>query len=368
MNAIRRVIRGENAINFTRWWNRALAVSALLMLVSVGSLVFRGLNLGIDFEGGTSWEVPAPGVTVADARSQLEEVGQGNAKIQVVGDNNLRVQSATETPETQNQVRQKIAEIAGTDVSEVSVSTVGPSWGQEISRSAIRALIIFLIVITIYLSLRLQWQMAAATLVAMLHDILISVGAYSVFQFEVTPATVIAFLTILGYSIYDTVVVFDQVKENEKKVGLTSRLTYTDMVSLSMNQVFVRSINTTVTSILPVISILVVGSYLLGAVTLQEFGIALFVGLLSGAYSSIFVAAPVLAHLREREGKFRSIRERIESSRPTDMAGAAVTGSSSGDGGARAATTSKPTTGTAAPVGPRATSIPPRPRKKGKRR
>ncbi len=158
----------------------------------------------------------------------------------------------------------------------------------------------------IYLSIRLEWQMAVATVIAMVHDIIISVGVYSIFQLEVTPGTVIAFLTILGYSIYDTIVVFDKVKENEGRVGVTNRMTYTDMVSLSMNQVLMRSINTTVVALLPVLSILLVGAVLLGAVTLEEFGLALFVGMLSGAYSSIFVAAPIATRLREREARYRS--------------------------------------------------------------
>ena len=145
----------------------------------------------------------------------------------------------------------------------------------------------------IYLSIRLEWQMAVGTVLAMVHDVIISVGVYSVFRIEVTPGTVIAFLTILGYSIYDTIVVFDKVKENEGRVGVTNRMTYTDMVSLSMNQVLMRSINTTVVALLPVLSILLVGAVLLGAVTLEEFGLALFIGMLSGAYSSIFVAAPI---------------------------------------------------------------------------
>ena len=246
MNAIVRAARGENAIDFGTWWKRGLVLSAVFVTVSIVSLFARGLNLGIDFEGGTSWEVPAPGVSVSDAREELGSVGEGQAKIQIVGSDILRVQVGTSDPEIQEQVRQTLAELAAVDTAEVSVSTVGPSWGDEITRSAERALVIFLLVMLIYLSIRLEWQMAVGTVVAMVHDVIISVGVYSVFQFEVTPGTVIAFLTILGYSIYDTIVVFDKVKENEGRVGVASRMTYTDMVSLSMNQVLLRSINTTV--------------------------------------------------------------------------------------------------------------------------
>lgn len=372
MIAIRRAARGENAISFGKWWPRGLILSAVLILISLLSLFTRGLNLGIDFEGGTSWEVPAPGVTVADARDSLEEIGEDQAKIQIVGADILRVQSGTSDVEVQEQVRQNLAELAGVDAAEVSVSTVGPSWGDEITRSAERALVIFLIVMLIYLSIRLEWQMAVGTVVAMVHDIVISVGVYSVFQLEVTPGTVIAFLTILGYSIYDTIVVFDKVKENENKVGVANRMTYTDMVSLSMNQVLMRSINTTVVAILPVLSILLVGAVLLGAVTLEEFGLALFIGMLAGAYSSIFVAAPIATWLRERESRFRSIRERVEAGRSTGSAAVAhgTLTPTAPTTGAGDETHGRTGAGTPTVAPSPATAIPPRPRKKskGKRR
>jgi preprotein translocase subunit SecF len=366
MSAIVRVARGENAIDFRKWWKRGLVLSSVLVVVSIGSLVFRGLNLGIDFEGGTSWEVPASGVSVSDARDALGEVGQAQAKIQIVGTDVVRVQVDTSDPAVQEEVRQVLADVAGADVGDVSVSTVGPTWGDEITRSAVRALVIFFIVILIYLSIRLEWQMAVATIVAMAHDILISVGVYSVFQFEVTPGTVIAFLTILGYSIYDTIVVFDKVKENENKVGLANRMTYSDMVSLSMNQVLIRSINTTVVALLPILSILVVGAQILGAVTLQEFGLALFIGMLVGAYSSLFVAAPIAALLREREARYRSVRERIQS---TSGATSPSVVSGAPEPAPDAPVTERVKT-TPAPGTPMTTAIPPRPRKKskGKRR
>jgi preprotein translocase subunit SecF len=364
VSTLRDVARGEAAIDFATWWKRGLIVSAVLILVSLGSLLTRGLELGIDFEGGTSWEVPAPGVSVSQTRDALGDVGQAQAKIQVVGDNTLRVQSATETPETQQQVRDRLAELAQVPVNEVSVSTVGPTWGDEITCAAVRALVIFFAIMLLYLSIRLEWQMGVAALVAMTHDIIVTVGVYSIFQFEVTPATVIAFLTILGYSIYDTVVVFDQVKQNQPKVGTSNRLTYTGMVSRSMNQVLVRSLNTSITSLLPVVSLLLIGSGIMGAVTLQEFGIALFVGLLVGVYSSIFVAAPILAYIKERDPKNRSVRERLEATRVTSP----VAGDRGGDEVSAPSGTTTSTaparTGRPAPAG----TIPPRPRKKTKRR
>jgi preprotein translocase subunit SecF len=311
MSWLGRLNRGENNIDFLRLWKRTLALSAVLVLISIGSLLVRGLNLGIDFEGGVSWEVPAPGVSVSETRAALEPVGEGSAKIQTVGGDTIRVQGPEATPEHEAEVRQTLADLAGVDVGEVSVSTVGASWGEDITRSAVRALMLFFVAILIYLSVRLEWRMAVAAIVAVAHDVLISVGVYSVFQFEVTPGTVIAFLTILGYSIYDTVVVDDKIKENDRLVGTTGRMTYGQMVSLSMNQVLLRSLNTTITSLLPVISLLVIGAEIMGAITLQEFSIALFVGLIVGAYSSLFVAAPVLVWLKEREPRNRTIRERL---------------------------------------------------------
>lgn len=384
MIAIRRVWRGENAIDFVPWWRRVLVVSALLVLVSVGSLFTRGLNLGIDFEGGTSWEVPSDGVSVADARSVLAPLGEGSAKIQVVstpgGSDLLRIQSDTDDPARQADVRIALAELTGAPEADVSISTVGPSWGEEITRSAVRALAIFLVVLVVYLSFRLQWAMAVAALVALAHDLVISVGVYSVFQIEMTPATVVALLTIMGYSIYDTVVVFDKVKDNESKVGLTNRLGYREMVSLSMNEVLVRSVNTTITSLLPVIAILVVGSGILGATSLQEFGVALLVGLLVGAYSSILVAAPVLSFIKERQQRYRVVRERLAASRATSPIVGGPDGPATGHGGEGTAAgapgaaggsgsaTPGAAPGPARPVPTPTGAIPPRPRKKGKRR
>ena len=369
MSVLTRINRGETDIDFLKWWKRALIVSAVLIVISIGSLLTRGLNLGIDFEGGVSWEVQAPGVSVSDARAALDPVGEGGAKIQTVGTDILRVQGPEGTVEHTAEVRQVLADLAGTDVSDVSVSTVGASWGGDITRAAVRALVFFFLAIMLYLSIRLEWRMALAALIAVLHDVLISVGVYSVFQFEVTPGTVIAFLTILGYSIYDTIVVDDKIKENERLVGLGGRMTYSQMTSLSMNQVLLRSINTTVSSIIPVVSLLVVGALIMGAVTLQEFAIALLVGLIVGAYSSVFVAAPVLVFLKEREPKYRSIRERLIAQGVVVNAPAArdhrgVPVESSSDAGSEEASST-------APRAPRAEVsgvIPPRPRKKPRKR
>lgn len=359
MSWLGRLNRGETQIDFLKWWRRGLILSAVLVLVSVLSLFVRGLDLGIDFEGGVSYEVAAPGVSTEEARSALDAVGEGSAKIQIVGTDTLRVQGPESTPEQTIEVRRTLAQLADTDASNVSVSSVGASWGGDITRSAIRALVFFFIAILIYLTIRLELRMALAAILAVVHDVLISVGVYSVFQFEVTPATVIAFLTILGYSIYDTIVVDDKIKENEGQVGLGGQMTYAQMTSMSMNQVLLRSINTTVVSLLPVLALLIVGAEIMGAVTLEEFAVALTVGLGVGAYSSIFVAAPVLVFLKERQPRFRSIRERLQSQGvSTDRA--AVPAATVAEGATDDGTATAPRTATGV--------IPPRPRKKTRRR
>jgi preprotein translocase subunit SecF len=193
----------------------------------------------------------------------------------------------------------------------VSVTTVGPTWGSSITNDAIKALIIFFIVVGIYISIRFEPKMALAAFIAMIHDVAVAVGIYSIFNFQVTPDTVVAILTILGYSLYDTVVVFDRVRDNTRGIGTSGRLTYPQLINLSMNQTLARSINTSAVAILPVLAVLLIGAQFLGASTLQSYGLALFVGLLSGAYSSIFIASPVLSMMKEREPRWVDIANRL---------------------------------------------------------
>ncbi|MDQ4091458.1 MAG: protein translocase subunit SecF, partial [Actinomycetota bacterium] len=306
-----RLYHGETSFDFVGrrklWW----AFSTVVILAGLLSLVTQGLNLGIDFEGGTSWEVPAPGVSVAEARDAVRPLGLGDATIQTIGDDRLRVASGNESPEQQEAISRALADLARVDISQVSVNDVGPSWGQAVTNKARNALIVFFILISIYISLRFEWKMAVAALAAVVHDILVTVGVYSLSRFQVTPATVVAFLTILGYSLYDTIVVFDKVEENTKGLAASGRFTYSDTVNLSMNQVLMRSLNTSIVAIMPIVSILVIGAGVLGATTLNDFGLALLVGLLTGAYSSIFIAAPILAILKEREPRYAGVRQRL---------------------------------------------------------
>lgn len=312
MNVLRQVYRGENEFDFIRVRKWGYLLSLALMVAGGISLLTRGLDYGIEFDGGVSWQVEANDVSVSDARDALADVDLRDAKVQLLGGRTLRVQAGEEAIAREDEVTERLAELAGVPPEQVSVNEVGPTWGDEISSKAQRALVYFLVAVALYISFRFEWRMAVAALAAVAHDILITVGIYSIFGFEVTPATVIAFLTILGFSLYDTIVVFDKVQENANLAGVGGRMTFSSVVNLSMNETLMRSINTSVTSLLPIISILLVGSQLLGAVTLQEFAIALLVGLGVGAYSSIFIASPILASLKEREPKYRAARRRAE--------------------------------------------------------
>ena len=359
-----RLYHGETHIHFVAGLKKWAIVSGVIIVLGLLSLWQRGLNLGIDFEGGIVWEVPAGDVTVADAQDALDDNGLDGLTIQTLTSNDgvrLRVEAApTDDTEQVQGVTQELAEITGSELEDVSLNAVGPSWGEEISRKAIRALLVFLVLITIYITLRFELRMAIPTLVALIHDVLITVGVYSIAGFEVTPATVIAVLTILGFSIYDGIVVFDKVDENTKLVGTTHGLTYSDMIDLSLNQVLMRSLNTSITALLPVASLLILGSYILGATTLQEFALALLIGLFAGAYSSLFIASPLLAVLKEREPRYRDIRRRIEG-KPAPAVPATVGASAEAvEDDGRTVPTASPTLS--------GRPIPPRPRKKGRKR
>jgi preprotein translocase subunit SecF len=244
-----------------------------------------------------------------ELKTALEAAGQPEAEVAIDGRNvTITIAELPESP--LQQVAEALADYAGVDVAEVSISTVGPTWGERVTEKAIRALIVFFILLAVYLSFRFEWKMAVAAIVAVLHDIVITAGVYAVTQFTVSPATVTAFLTILGFSLYDTVVVFDKIRENQRSLATSGRMTYGEMVNLSLNAVLMRSLSTTIVALLPVLSLLIVGSWIMGAEALEEFALALAVGLFIGAYSSLYVAAPVLAWWKGREPQYRALAER----------------------------------------------------------
>jgi preprotein translocase subunit SecF len=367
-----RLYHGETRYDFVGKRRIGFIISGIVILVSVVSLSTRGLNLGIDFEGGVAWEMPAAnGVTTASVKDVLaaDGIDSGDAKIQSLsgaGGDRIRIQVGAQSPDVQTKVRNDLAAKAGVSPDDVSVNSVSASWGSEITKKAVRALIFFFIAIALYISIRFEWRMAVGAILAVIHDVFISVGIYSVFGFQVTPETVVAFLTILGFSLYDTIVVFDKVHENTKRYG-GGRTTYSEIVNLSMNQTLMRSLNTSLAAVLPVLSLLVVGSWILGAVALQDFALALLVGLITGSYSSIFIATPILAMLKAREPKWRAVQQRAARNADVPVPAAAAPAMA----GAPAAT--RPSPGPTTAAAPPATSStggfthPPRPRKKKRR-
>jgi preprotein translocase subunit SecF len=379
---------------FIKHSKRWAILSGVLLVLSFVALFTRGLNFGIEFEGGTSWQVrmaSGKSAHVSDVRDVLRPIGFSDAKVSILsGKNgqsvnvqerviadpiqfireslatyggvqqndvqftqaqsggggsftftaNKRVQPSEEAVNrvlARTELRDATVKVDGQDVTiaaktlpvsptekvatalaayagaqkdDVSISTVGPTWGHEVSQKAIKALIYFFILLAIYLSIRFEFKMAASAIVAVIHDIIFTVGVYALFHFPVTPATITAFLTILGFSLYDTVVVFDKVRENQRTLTATGRSTYGEMVNRSLNQVLMRSLSTSLVALLPVLSLLIVGSGVFGATSLEEFALALAAGLFIGSYSSIFVAAPLLAWWKEREPQYRALRER----------------------------------------------------------
>ena len=339
MSLVRRLYRGETSFDFISQRRKWFAISAVLILVSLLSLAVRGVERSVDFTGGTIVESPnTSGLDVAGYRTALEDIGRGNARVQILTGESDRVRVQTEAldADDQDELVNAVAAAAGVTFDDTEVDAVGPSFGAEITRRAIEALVVFLGVVVIFISWRFEWKMAMAALAALFHDLIITAGIYSIVGFEVTPATVIAVLTILGYSLYDTVVVFDKITENVHEIG--AKHTFAEIANLSLNQVLMRSINTSLTSLLPIGSLLFVGSFLLGATTLREFALALFIGVAIGTYSSIFVATPLLTVWKEREEHWermeRKAARRDDLEDEPEVVGAVATALESRDTGA----------------------------------
>jgi len=432
---------------FIKHSRRWLIISTTLVVVSLTMLGVRGLNLGIDFEGGTAWQVQMTGgknAKVADVRTVLEKVGFGDAKVSVLtppggGADTIRVearvvddpttvvqsalakyggvkdadvqipsgaggsftftakngttpteagvkaaigskltnpvvkidgQNVTVTvaklpPSPVQSVAGALAKYAGAKgVNDVSINTVGPTWGHEVSQKALKALIIFFFILAAYLALRFEWKMSAAAIIAVIHDIIFTIGVYALFQFQVSPATVTAFLTILGFSLYDTVVVFDKVTEFQRSMTATGRATYSETVNRSLNAVLMRSVSTSLVALLPVLSLLIVGAGILGATALEDFALALAAGLFIGSYSSLFVAAPLLAWWKEREPANRALAERRRRAPGAAVPVAATVGATTTD-----AATEQPSFGVPGPPAVPRQTIQARPRQqRGRKR
>lgn len=312
-----------------------------MLVICIFALVFRGMHFGVEFTGGSVFQFQAANASVSDVRSATFDAGANEVIVQEVADGRWRVQAEHLGPKEVTSVQETLADRFGLQPDDVSPQVIGPSWGQDISAKALQGLGIFLVLVVVYLSITFEWKMAFAAVAALLHDVLITVGVYALVGFEVTPASVIGLLTILGYSLYDTVVVFDKVRENTAGLGGGSHLTYSEAANLGVNQVLVRSINTSIIALLPVGAILFVGAGLLGAGTLKDLALALFVGIAAGTYSSIFIASPLLADLKEREPAMKAMARRVQArraSRAKATARAAETEPAGPTGEARGAT------------------------------
>jgi preprotein translocase subunit SecF len=310
-----RLYRGDVSIEFVGRKKIWFSISGLILVICIAALAINGLNFSVDFKGGSVFQFQAPRATSTQIATVVANAGGGNDPIvQQLGATSTgkwQVQTTRLSYNTTLKIQDAIAKDLHISGGPVSTQFVGPSWGSQISDKALEALIAFLVVIVIYLSIAFEWRMAAAAFVALAHDIMITTGVYALAGFQVSPATVIGLLTILGYSLYDTVVVFDKVRENTAGILGTSKSTYSQAANLALNQTLVRSINTSLIALLPVTAILVCGWGILGTGELEDLGLVLFVGMLSGTYSSIFIATPVLAGLKERQRQYKELARRV---------------------------------------------------------
>ncbi|MFD5736361.1 protein translocase subunit SecF [Streptomyces sioyaensis] len=314
-----RLYRGEVGYDFIGKRKIWYGLSILITITAIVGLAVRGLNMGIEFSGGAVFTTPKTSVSASQAQHQAESAAGGHqATVQKLGGGSggpLRIQISGLDTKQALPVQEELAKDLNVQVKDVNTQLVGPSWGEEIANKAWLGLGIFMVLVVLYLAIAFEWRMALAALVALIHDLTITVGVYALVGFEVTPGTVIGLLTILGYSLYDTVVVFDSLKEASKDITKQTRFTYSEIANRSINSTLVRSINTTVVALLPVAGLLFVGGGVLGAGMLNDISLALFVGLAAGAYSSIFIATPLVAELKSREPQMKALTKRVQAKR-----------------------------------------------------
>ncbi|MDX3057833.1 protein translocase subunit SecF [Streptomyces sp. NE06-03E] len=307
-----RLYRGEVGYDFIGKRKIWYGVSILITITAILGLAVSGLNMGIEFKGGAVFTTDTKAkVSVTQAHEDAVAASGHEAIVQELGNGGLRIQITEVDTAKADQIKAQLSEDLGIPEAEINADLVGPSWGEQIANKAWAGLGIFMVLVVVYLAIAFEWRMAVAALVALIHDITITVGVYALVGFEVTPGTVIGLLTILGYSLYDTVVVFDSLKEGTKGITKQTRWTYSEIANRSINGTLVRSINTTVVALLPVAGLLFIGGGVLGAGMLNDISLSLFVGLAAGAYSSIFIATPLVADLKEREPQIKALKKRI---------------------------------------------------------
>jgi preprotein translocase subunit SecF len=309
-----RLYRGEAGINVIGRRRVWFSVAGAVLLIAVLSFGLRGFTLGIEFEGGTEFSVPASVGTIEEVEEAVTAAGVQVESPQQVG----RGGGATYVMRTEalpaaesDQIRNQLADEFNVNADDISTSEVSGAWGEQVTRQAFLGLAVFLVLVVIYLIFRFEWRMAVGAVASLILDLVATAAVYSLVGFEVSPSTVIGFLTILGYALYDVVVVFDKVQENTRGITGGSTQTYAEAANLAVNQTLMRSINTGLVALLPVGGMLFIGAGLLGAGTLEDLGLVLFVGMGVAVYSSIFFATPVLVSLKEREPRFRAHTQRV---------------------------------------------------------
>jgi preprotein translocase subunit SecF len=320
--ALGRLYRGDTKFDFIGSRKRWYAASAIILVVCILSIIFRGFNFGIDFAGGDSYQLPVrPGVTLTDVRGAVTSAGVDVSSAQTAG---AKGSTTSFVIDTEHQAQATVDKIKTNLVTaahlsspnQITTNQVSKSWGGEVTRQAVIALIVFLVAVSAFIAIRFQeWRMALAAVLALIHDLLLTAGVYSLVGFEVSPSTIVGLLTILGFSLYDTVVVFDKVSENSKGILSTTRITYPEAANLAVNQTLMRSINTSIIGLLPVAGLLFVGAGLLGVGTLEDLALVLFVGMLTGAYSSLFLATPWLVDFKLMDPRYRNHVERVTARR-----------------------------------------------------
>lgn len=316
---------GEKSFDFVGNRVRWYVIGASIVVLAIVLTILRGgFTFGIEFRGGSEFRISAPASlseqTAIDTVTSVAGV-TSNPRVSIVGGDSVRVQTEQLTDQQTTELRSDLADAYAVDVEAVTASFIGATWGQDITRQALIGLFVFLVLVSLVMALYFRtWKMSIAALTALAHDLTLTAGVYGVLGYEITPAAVIGLLTILGYSLYDTVVVFDKVRENTSQDGEESRRTFAESVNLAVNQTLVRSINTSVVAVLPVGSILFIGSVLLGAGTLRDIALALFIGMIAGTYSSIFIAAPLYVHVRENEPENKKQGRRVREARPASGA------------------------------------------------
>lgn len=324
MSVFRRLYRGETRINFVGARRWLYAASGVLIIIFALSFAFRGFTYGVEFVGGSEFQIPVSNTSITTdqvntafshtdtpAEEPPQEVGSGGARQIVVKTESLH-------PDESNEVKAQLAEELDLPAAEITVTTVSASWGHNVTIKAIQGLIVFLIAVSIYIAIRYEWRLAVGAISGLLHDLLVAAGVYSLVGFEVTPSTIVGLLTILGFSLYDTVVVFDKVAENAKDITAGSRTTYEEAANLAVNQTLMRSVNTSLIGLLPVAGLLFVGVGVLGVGTIEDLALILFVGLASGAYSSLFLCTPIAVDLTERQPQYKALRKRVMAKRSSE--------------------------------------------------